>query len=175
MRGEGVSCGVSSNAYSCARHVTWSPNKLWRSTSIFNLCHLPPPTPPALLSGVPRGMMARQQAAAATTSRRLRPLTSCTASGRSRPSRPRHQFQPPAPALWQPRRSVEDEGICSVAVIILSPCFANNCLQLHRQHNAELADFCRNPGGFYDIFRHLVESLDEQKEEGGCLCKCLST
>jgi hypothetical protein len=24
--------------YSCAHHVTWSPNKLWRSTSIFNLC-----------------------------------------------------------------------------------------------------------------------------------------
>jgi hypothetical protein len=22
----------------CAHHVTWSPNKLWRSTSIFNLC-----------------------------------------------------------------------------------------------------------------------------------------
>ncbi len=39
MRGEGVSCGVSSNEYSCAHHVTWSPNKLWRSsTSIFNLC-----------------------------------------------------------------------------------------------------------------------------------------
>jgi hypothetical protein len=28
--------GVSANQYSCAHHVTWSPNKLWRS--IFNLC-----------------------------------------------------------------------------------------------------------------------------------------
>jgi hypothetical protein len=34
MRG---GCGVSANEYSCAHHVTWSPNKLWRSTSIFNL------------------------------------------------------------------------------------------------------------------------------------------
>jgi hypothetical protein len=33
-----VSCGVSANEYSCAHHVTWSPNKLWRSTSIFNIC-----------------------------------------------------------------------------------------------------------------------------------------
>jgi hypothetical protein len=31
-------CGVSANEYSCAHHVTWSPIKLWRSTSIFNLC-----------------------------------------------------------------------------------------------------------------------------------------
>ncbi len=30
--------GVSANEYSCAHHETWSPNKLWRSTSIFNLC-----------------------------------------------------------------------------------------------------------------------------------------
>ncbi len=30
-------CGVSANECSCAHHVTWSPNKLWRSTSIFNL------------------------------------------------------------------------------------------------------------------------------------------
>jgi hypothetical protein len=37
MRGEGGSCGVSANEHSCAHHVTWSPNKLWRSTSIFNL------------------------------------------------------------------------------------------------------------------------------------------
>ncbi len=28
---------VSSSEYSCAHHVTWSPNKLWRSTSKFNL------------------------------------------------------------------------------------------------------------------------------------------
>ncbi len=36
MRGGG-DCGVSANEHSCAHHVTWSPNKLWRSTSIFNL------------------------------------------------------------------------------------------------------------------------------------------
>ncbi len=35
--GGGGSFGVSANEYSCAHHVTWSPNKLWRSTSIFNL------------------------------------------------------------------------------------------------------------------------------------------
>jgi hypothetical protein len=38
MQGEGGSCGVSANEYSCAHHVTWSPKKLWRYTSIFNLC-----------------------------------------------------------------------------------------------------------------------------------------
>jgi hypothetical protein len=38
MRWEGESCGFSANEYSCAHHVTWSPNKPWRSTSIFNLC-----------------------------------------------------------------------------------------------------------------------------------------
>jgi hypothetical protein len=37
IRGEGGSCGVSANEYSCAHHVTWSPNKLGRSTYIFNL------------------------------------------------------------------------------------------------------------------------------------------
>jgi hypothetical protein len=37
MRGEGGSCGVSANENSCAHHMTWSPNKLWRSTFIFNL------------------------------------------------------------------------------------------------------------------------------------------
>jgi hypothetical protein len=37
MWGEGGSCRVSANEYSCAHRVTWSPNKLWRSTSIFNL------------------------------------------------------------------------------------------------------------------------------------------
>jgi hypothetical protein len=37
MRREGGSCGVSANDYSCAQHVTWSPNKLWSSTAIFNL------------------------------------------------------------------------------------------------------------------------------------------
>jgi hypothetical protein len=26
MRGEGKTCGVSANKYSCAHHVTWSPN-----------------------------------------------------------------------------------------------------------------------------------------------------
>jgi hypothetical protein len=37
--GGGGGCGVSAaNEYSWAHHVTWSPNKLWRSTSIFNLC-----------------------------------------------------------------------------------------------------------------------------------------
>jgi hypothetical protein len=35
LRGEGGGCGVSANEYSCAHHVTWSPNKLWRSTCIF--------------------------------------------------------------------------------------------------------------------------------------------
>ncbi len=40
MRGGG-SCGVSANEYSCAHHVTWSTNKHWRSTSIFNLCFYP--------------------------------------------------------------------------------------------------------------------------------------
>jgi hypothetical protein len=30
-------CGASANECSCAHHVTWSPNKLRRSTSIFNL------------------------------------------------------------------------------------------------------------------------------------------
>ena len=34
----GGRCGVSANENSCAHHVTWSPNKLWRSNSIFNLC-----------------------------------------------------------------------------------------------------------------------------------------
>jgi hypothetical protein len=33
--------GVSANEYSCAHHVTWSPNKLWRSNSIFNLRSAP--------------------------------------------------------------------------------------------------------------------------------------
>ncbi len=38
MLGEEGSSGVSANEYSCAHHVTLSPNKLWRSTSIFDLC-----------------------------------------------------------------------------------------------------------------------------------------
>ncbi len=29
------SCGFSANENSCGHHVTWSPNKLWRSNSIF--------------------------------------------------------------------------------------------------------------------------------------------
>jgi hypothetical protein len=37
MRGERGSCGASANEYSCAHHVTLSPNKLWRSSSIFHL------------------------------------------------------------------------------------------------------------------------------------------
>jgi hypothetical protein len=36
--GGGGGCGVSANENSCAHHVTWSPNKLWRSNSIFKLC-----------------------------------------------------------------------------------------------------------------------------------------
>jgi hypothetical protein len=35
--GGGGGCRVSANEYNCAHHVTWSPNKLWRSISIFNL------------------------------------------------------------------------------------------------------------------------------------------
>ncbi len=35
--GGGGSCVASAYEYSCAHHVTWRPNKLWRSTSIFNL------------------------------------------------------------------------------------------------------------------------------------------
>jgi hypothetical protein len=39
MRGGGEGgCRVSANENSCAHHVTWSPNKLWRSNSIFKLC-----------------------------------------------------------------------------------------------------------------------------------------
>jgi hypothetical protein len=30
----GGSCGISANEYSCVHHVTWSPNKLWRSNSL---------------------------------------------------------------------------------------------------------------------------------------------
>jgi hypothetical protein len=37
----GGGCGVSGYEYSCAHHVNWSPNKLWRSTSIFNLWNAP--------------------------------------------------------------------------------------------------------------------------------------
>jgi hypothetical protein len=36
--GGGGSCGVLANECSCAHHVTWRPSKLWRPTSIFNLC-----------------------------------------------------------------------------------------------------------------------------------------
>ncbi len=32
--GEGGGCGVSANEYSCAHHVTWSPNKLRGSTHV---------------------------------------------------------------------------------------------------------------------------------------------
>ncbi len=43
MRGEGGlrTCGVSANENSCADHVTWSPNTLWRFDSIFNLWRHP--------------------------------------------------------------------------------------------------------------------------------------
>ncbi len=37
MQGEGGSCGVPANEYSCAHHVTLSLDKLRRSTSLFNL------------------------------------------------------------------------------------------------------------------------------------------
>jgi hypothetical protein len=39
MRGGGGwgDCRVYANEYSCAHHVTWSPNKLWNSTSVLNL------------------------------------------------------------------------------------------------------------------------------------------
>ncbi len=37
MGGGGGGCGVSANEYSCAHHVTWSPNKIWRSSFIFNV------------------------------------------------------------------------------------------------------------------------------------------
>ncbi len=40
MRGERGSCGVTANEYSCSYHVTWSPNKLWISNSICNLCQV---------------------------------------------------------------------------------------------------------------------------------------
>ncbi len=36
--GGGGGCGVSANEYNCAHHVTWSPNKLWRSNSIITQC-----------------------------------------------------------------------------------------------------------------------------------------
>ncbi len=35
--GDTGGCWVSANEYSCAHHVTLSPHKLWRATSIFNL------------------------------------------------------------------------------------------------------------------------------------------
>ncbi len=35
--GGGLLALVSANEYSCAYHVTWIPNKLWRTTSIFKL------------------------------------------------------------------------------------------------------------------------------------------
>jgi hypothetical protein len=37
QRRGGGGCGVSANEHSCAHHATCSQNKLWRSTSIFNL------------------------------------------------------------------------------------------------------------------------------------------
>jgi hypothetical protein len=36
--GVGGCCRVSANENSCAHHMIWSPNKLWRFNSIFNLC-----------------------------------------------------------------------------------------------------------------------------------------
>jgi hypothetical protein len=42
MRGGWGSCGVSAYEYSCAHHVIWSPNKLWRSTYVptVDICSL---------------------------------------------------------------------------------------------------------------------------------------
>jgi hypothetical protein len=37
-----VGCVVSANEYSCAHHVTWSPNKPWGFNSIFNLYYFLP-------------------------------------------------------------------------------------------------------------------------------------
>jgi hypothetical protein len=39
LRGDrgGRGLRVLSQQYSCAHHVTWTPNKLWRSSSIFNM------------------------------------------------------------------------------------------------------------------------------------------
>ncbi len=49
-------CGVSADENSCAHHVTWCPNKLWISKSIFNpccqCCNLPQPTNLGLLEAV---------------------------------------------------------------------------------------------------------------------------
>ncbi len=53
MRGEGGSCGVSANEYSCAHHVTWSPNILWRSNSIFNLWLYVSHSPSPVVSPLP--------------------------------------------------------------------------------------------------------------------------
>jgi hypothetical protein len=39
--GEGGRCEVPANENSCTHHVTWSPNKLWRSNSILNLWSFP--------------------------------------------------------------------------------------------------------------------------------------
>ncbi len=40
MRGGGGGgvAGSRDSSQPCVHHVTWSPNKLWRSTSIINLC-----------------------------------------------------------------------------------------------------------------------------------------
>jgi hypothetical protein len=57
-------------------------------------------------------------------------------------------------------------GVWKMKEYALSPssffplCFANYFVQLQELHNAELVDFCRSPGGFFDIYRHLVEGLD---------------
>ncbi len=41
MREEGLGGWVSANENSCAHHVTWSPNKLWISNSIFKFSWRP--------------------------------------------------------------------------------------------------------------------------------------
>jgi hypothetical protein len=73
MRGEGRSCEVSANEYSC----TQEPNKLWRSNSIFNLCHQQlnanisrtPATVPAAISGRPATVRSQRQHRAASYNR----------------------------------------------------------------------------------------------------------
>ncbi len=55
MRGERGSCGVSASENSCAHHMTWSPNKLRRSTSIFNLNWNPATPPPPRIWALIRG------------------------------------------------------------------------------------------------------------------------
>ncbi len=38
-KGEVAGSQFAAKKYSCSHYMTWSPNKFWRSTSIFNLWH----------------------------------------------------------------------------------------------------------------------------------------